>query len=155
VSTPDPQDPYAAPPDTPQPPRQRRPRPKVKAPDDHPAARAGRLAMLVGIAGVGMTILLFPVGLMLDAVAVLLGTRARKRGREAGVRAPGALAAIILGASSGAVALAVLAVLGPQLVTYSECLSGANTEIAKQNCRDALFEQLEQRFGIRLPQSVA
>jgi hypothetical protein len=173
VSTPDSRDPYAPPPDSdepprerpasqpslplprPQPPGERRPRPADKAPRDHPAARGGRIALLIGIAGAGMTILLFPVGLVLDVVAVFLGVRARRRGRKDGVRVPGALAAIILGASSATILLVVLTLLGPQLVSYSDCLSGANTEIAKQNCRTALIQQLEQRFGIRLTQSLS
>jgi len=102
---------------------------------------------------VGLTIVLFPVGLVLDATAVVLGLRARKRAREAGIRAPGALAAVVLGVSSTVLLIGVLAVLGPQLSSYSQCLSGANTEIAKENCRRSLIQELERRFGIDIPQT--
>jgi hypothetical protein len=172
VSTPDPRDPYRPPPDdarpwpssppssppssSPSSPPGRPPRRSAaKAPPDHPAARTARIALLVAIVGVGMTIVLFPVGLVLDAAAVVLGVRARRRARQDDLRAQGALAAIVLGVASAGFVVSMLAVLGPQLSSYSACMSGANTEIAKQNCRTALIQDLERRFGIDLPQSAS
>jgi hypothetical protein len=175
VSTPDPRDPYrppsdagGTPPSSPPPapgtppgapgppgpgPPPRPARTTAKAPADHPAARAARTALLVAVIGVGMTLVLPPAGLVLDATAVLLGVRARRRARKDALRAPGAATAIVLGASCIALVLAVVTVLGPQLSTYSACMSGANTEIAKQNCRTTLIQELERRYGVDLPQS--
>lgn len=138
--------PPAAPPGPPLPPA------LTKAPPDHPAARAGRTALLVAITGVGMTVVLYPVGLVLNVAAVILGVRARRRARSAGFRAPAAAAAISLGACSTVFVLSMVALLGPQLARYQECMSGANTEIAKQNCEAAFVRDVEQRFGVDLPQ---
>jgi hypothetical protein len=126
--------------------------PLHKAPPDHPAARAGRTALLVAIAGVGMTVVVYPVGLVLDLAAVILGVRARRRARTAGFRAPAATTAISLGACSLVFVIGMVALLGPQLARYQECMSGANTEIARQNCETAFIRDVEQRFGVDLPQ---
>jgi hypothetical protein len=171
VSTPDPRDPYrppaepspdggrldaARPEPSPSPPGEPpggrlRPAP-MKAPPDHPTARAARTALLIAITGVGMTIVLLPVGLVLDVAAVILGTRARRRARATGFRAPAAVAAIVLGLSCLGFVLAVLAILGPQLSRYSSCMGAANTEIARQNCENAFVREVEQRFGVDIPQ---
>jgi hypothetical protein len=117
-----------------------------------PAVRSGFAAFYWGVSGLVMSIMFFPVGLVLDVAAVILGVRARRRARAAGVSRGPATAAVCLGAGGVALVGVILALLGPELTSYSSCLSGANTQIAKDNCRTALYDRLERRFHIQLPQ---
>jgi hypothetical protein len=110
---------------------------------------AGRLALVAGLSGLLMSVLP-PVGLVLDALAISIAVRARRITRAHGVAAPGAVTGAILGLAGLALVTTVLAVLWNESRAYEVCIGGANTEIAKQNCRDQLVDDIERRFGVRL-----
>jgi len=121
----------------------------VPPPADAQVVRAGRRAAVTGVAGLVLSVLLFPVGLVLDVAAIVLGVRAR-RAAPAGTRVPGAVAGVALGAVGVLVASTVLAVTAANWSSvrrYEQCSSGANTGLARQDCQDRLRRDLERRFG--------
>lgn len=111
----------------------------------------GRIAVLVGLSGAILSLLFFPVGLVLDVAAIVLGVRALRRVRTRGGRAPGAVAGIVLG-SVGAVLVAlvvtVLGVFWNEVRAYQECMSGANTIRSEEKCTAEFERALRERFGI-------
>jgi len=98
-----------------------------------------------------MSVVVFPVGLVLDIAAIVLGLRARKRAAAAGGHAPGATGAVVagmVGAAFAAGVLTFLAVFWTEFRDYRECLSGANTEIARERCQSVFRGDVEDRLGL-------
>lgn len=116
-----------------------------------PEIPGGRAALFLGLAGLVLSVVVFPVGLVLDISAIILGARARKRAAAAGGHAPGATGAVIagtVGAAFAAGVLTFLAVFWTEFRDYQECLSGANTEIARERCHSVFRSDVEDRFGL-------
>lgn len=113
--------------------------------------RGGRRALMWSVIGLVVVIPLPVLGIFLVILGLVLGVRAHRRARRAGVAAPGAVPAIVIG-SIGAVVALVLGVLGvifwDQLRTYSECMAGAVTNTARSDCREALEAGVRQRIGV-------
>lgn len=132
---------------------------RAMAPD-----RGGPIALLLGIAGVIMSVLFFPVGLALDVAAIVVGVRTlRGRGAHPGretsglnggkrSRAPGAVPGVVLGSVGALLAAIVITVLSffwQEVQSYRECMSGANTIMAQEQCRTAFERSVERRLGLR------
>lgn len=125
--------------------------------------RGGRIALLLAVPGIVLSVFFFPVGLVLDAGAVVIGVRAlrrarRRRTQETGAPqptrqagAPGAIAGIVIG-STGllvvAVVVTVFALFYQEVRSYQECMSGANTIRSQQKCLNQFENAIRERFGV-------
>jgi hypothetical protein len=121
------------------------------------AERGGVRAMFLSITGLLLLFLPIPgvalIGLALLVAGVVNGVRARRRARRILTRAPGAIAAIIIGAIGLCFALAGI-VIGAMVATeysdYQKCRSSALTITDKQTCQDKYFPKIEHK--LHLPQ---
>lgn len=112
--------------------------------------RGGRLSLLLGVPGLLMSFFIFPIGLVLDLAAIVTGVRAlRRSGRgRTGIRE--AVAGIVLGSVGfvfAALFAVVLAVFGNEMLTYRECMAGANTISAREDCQAQLENAVQERLG--------
>lgn len=115
-----------------------------------PIDPGGRRALLLAFVGVVMSVVFFPIGIVLDIAAIVLAFRARKRAAKAGGTAPLSAPAVILGGIGLAFAsglLAFTAVFFNEFRAYQSCMSGANTEVARQECNDEFRIDIENRLG--------
>jgi len=94
------------------------------------------------IGNVRRGVIVVGVAFIIAATALWLSTSAMSRARRGGTGRPrAAVFATVLGTAGlvfSGLALAVFAVLWPQLTQYSNCLSGANTVSAQQACKQQL-----------------
>lgn len=115
------------------------------------ADNGGRIALLLGLSGAVLSVLFFPLGLVLDIAAIAVGTRALRRARGRGTTARGAVPGVVFG-SIGAVLVVVvvtlLALFWQEVRTYQECMSGANTIRSEEKCTAEFEHALRERFGI-------
>ena len=90
--------------------------------------------------------------LVFAAAAIWLGVTASKMARRGGTARPrSAVSGVVLGCIGlilSALWLLVLAVFWPQLNTYYNCLSGANTVTAQQACHDQFTKSVVSEFGV-------
>ena len=96
-----------------------------------------------------MSVVFFPVGIVLDIAAIALGFRARRRAAKAGGTAPFSAPAVVIGGIGLAFAsglLAFTAIFFDEFRAYQSCISGANTEVARQECNDEFRIDVENRF---------
>jgi hypothetical protein len=137
--------------------------PTRQLPPPDPALRQQALAAfalgvlsLVGLAfGLGNLrrgVFVAVVTLLFGAMAIWLGVRARRRARRSGTARPrGATSGIVLGGFGLAFSmlwLLVLAVFWPQLSTYYNCMSGANTVAAQQACHTQLTNSIGGEISV-------
>jgi hypothetical protein len=110
----------------------------------------GRRALLFAVAGAVMSVVFFPVGIVLDVAAIVLAFRARRRAAKAGGTAPMSAPAVVIGGIGLAFAsglLAFTAIFFDEFRAYQLCMSGANTEVARQECNDEFRIDVENRLG--------
>jgi hypothetical protein len=110
----------------------------------------GRWALGLGISGLLASIIAFPLGLPMGIAAIVLAVLARRAGRRQGQVVAGATPGLVLGIVATAFASVLMvtaAVFWNEMLTYSECMSGANTQTAKEHCRNHVEEQILDRFG--------
>lgn len=112
---------------------------------------AGRPILLLGLGGLLLSFPMPPVGIALDLAAILLGIRVLRFARRNDAVAPGAVGGILLASIGLGTLLLILALMGTELRTWADCMSGANTKIARDNCQQQLSDSLERRFGVRIP----
>ena len=137
--------------------------PARQLPPPDPALRQQALAAfalgvlsLVGLAlGLGNLrrgVAVAVVTLLFGVVAIWLGIRARRRAQRSGTARPrGATSGIVLGGFGLAISmlwLLVLAVFWPQLSTYYNCMSGANTVAAQQACHTQLTNSIGGEISV-------
>ncbi|MGA7688920.1 MAG: hypothetical protein WCA29_06785 [Jiangellales bacterium] len=108
-------------------------------------ALALRLA-IISVAAVAAAFFAWPVGAALGVVTVVLALRSKGT-------VPPRVRAIALVAGSIAivvgVAISVVAwVFRTEFLDYNQCVQGANTRQAQQNCQDALTDALTSRLGL-------
>ena len=87
-----------------------------------------------------------PVGALLGVVAIVRAVRSRgtASARTRGlVIAAGTLAALV-----GVVATSMLLVFRVEVSDYRQCLAGANTQQARDNCTSALNDAVTTRLGL-------
>ncbi len=112
------------------------------------ARRAGRVALVLAVAGVALTIVFFPVGALLDLAAVALGIRAVVLARRARVPAAPGGTAIGLGAVAALVAVVLGVVLGifwTEARSFMSCSREAMTTTARDACTAGLRNDLQRR----------
>jgi hypothetical protein len=108
-------------------------------------AQSIRLGVLA-VAAVVTALLAPPVGAVLGLVAVVRAARARG---TAPTRTRGTvIAAGVLAIVVGVLATTVAAVFREEISQYSQCLAGANTVQARENCTTALNDALTTRLGL-------
>ena len=137
--------------------------PARQLPPPDPALRQQALAAfalgvlsLVGLAlGLGHLrrgVFVAVVTLLFGATAIWLGVRANRRARRGGTARPrGTISGIVLGGFGLAFSmlwLLVLAVFWPQLSTYYNCMSGANTVAAQQACHTQLTNSIGSEISV-------
>lgn len=118
----------------------------VSEPDDAATrAQAVRLSV-VAVVAVAASFVAPPVGGLLGLVAIVRAVRSRGtvptriRGL---VIAAGTLAAVV-----GVVATSLLILFRVEVSDYRQCLAGANTQQARDNCTAALNDALTTRLGL-------
>ncbi len=121
------------------------PPPGSVEPTPQSRALALRLA-IISVAAVAAAFFAWPIGAVLGVVTVVLAVRSKGS-------VPPRVRAIALAAGSIAivvgVAVSVVAwVFRTELVDYNQCVQGANTRQAQQNCQDALTDALTSRLGL-------
>jgi hypothetical protein len=148
--------PVGTPPPYGQPPAQGAPSSSGAGPDWPPAGTTGpvdpggRRALLFAVAGAVMSVVFFPIGIVLDVAAIVLAFRARRRAAKAGGTAPMSAPAVVIGGIGLAFASGLLAFTGiffDEFRAYQSCMSGANTEVARQECNDEFRIDVENRLG--------
>lgn len=127
------------------------PRPPARPEDVASARRLGRLGIYTAVMGVVCSLVFFPVGFVIDIVAIVLGIRARRRAVAAGISEGSGVVSVVLGAvglSLAIVLAAVVAVFWTEIRDYRSCASGANTHAASADCEAALRDDLMRRVGV-------
>jgi hypothetical protein len=120
------------------------------APGSGPIDPGGRRAFLFAVAGAVMSVVFFPIGMVLDIAAIVLAFRARRRAARSGGTAPLSAPAVVIGGIGLAFAsglLAFTAIFFDEFRGYQSCMSGANTEVARQECNDEFRMDVENRLG--------
>lgn len=115
------------------------------------ARRLGRLAVYNAVVGVIFSLLFFPVGLVFDVIAIVLGIRARRAAVVAGRSEASGVLAVVLGGVGLSMALvlgALLAAFWTEIGDYRSCARGANTHAASADCQAALQDDLLRRLGL-------
>jgi hypothetical protein len=132
-------------------------------PPPDPALRQRALAALIlgmlsliglalGLGNLHRGIYVAVLTLLFGATAIWLGVGANGGARRGGTARPrGARAGIVLGGlglAFSAFWLLVLAVFWPQLNTYYNCLTGANTVSAQQACHSQFTNSVGSELGV-------
>lgn len=114
------------------------------------ALRKARLTVLLGMVAVFAGIFAAPVGILLGGLVIVRAlmlrpelARARIGGGPVAVSVASGAFAVVAGLLISIVGL----VFADELLDFRECLSGANTEIAKDACYTNLEEALTGRLG--------
>ncbi len=119
------------------------------------AERGGVRAMFFSITGLLLLFLPVPgvalIGLALLIAGVVGGIRARRRARRILTRAPGAIAAVVVGAiglSLAAAGIALGAMVATEFNGYQKCRSSSLTITDKQTCQDRYFPKMEHKLHL-------
>src|SRR5215468_938148 len=110
------------------------------------------IGLSLGLGNLRRGILVAVLALLFAATAIWLGVTASKMARRGGTARPrSAVSGVVLGSVGlilSALWLLVLAVFWPQLNTYYNCLSGANTVTAQQACHDQFTKSVGSEFSV-------
>lgn len=115
------------------------------------AVRFGRLAVFNAVVGLFFSFVFFPIGIIFDVVAIVLGIKARRAAVLAGRGEGAGVFAVVVGSIGVALATVlatVLAVFWTEMQTYWDCTSGANTNTAQSQCNEVLEEDILRRLGL-------
>lgn len=124
------------------------PSPGEEAQPPGPAAsRQARLVGLLAVLAVVTAVALPPVGVVLGAVTLVSAVRQRTGARFLRMPARGAsMAGGLIALVVGGVLSVVSVVFGDELGRHGECLAGANTRVAEQNCHDEFRDAWQRRL---------
>jgi ABC-type amino acid transport system permease subunit len=110
------------------------------------------VGLALGLGNLRRGVVVAVVTLLFGVLAIWLGVRARRRAQRSGTARPrGATGGIVLGGFGLAFSmlwLLVLAVFWPQLSTYYNCMSGANTVAAQQACHTQLNNSIGGEISV-------
>jgi hypothetical protein len=110
------------------------------------------VGLALGLGNLRRGVFVAVLALLFGVTAIWLGVRANRRARRGGTARPrGAISGIVLGGFGLAFSvlwLLVLVVFWPQLNTYYNCMSGANTVTAQQACRTQLTNSIGSEISI-------
>jgi hypothetical protein len=132
------------------------------------ARKQGRFALLFGIGGLLASLFLFPIGLSLGVAGIVFfligpglgiagivfGVLARRVGRSSRVVVAGAVPGLALGIVATVFASllsVVVVVFWNEAVDYQECMSGANTQTARDGCQQEVEQRIRERMGTPPP----
>ena len=110
------------------------------------------VGLALGLGNLRRGVFVAVVTLLFGATAIWLGVRANRRARRGGTARPrGTISGIVLGGFGlgfSMLWLLVLAVFWPQLSTYYNCMSGANTVAAQQACHTQLTNSIGGEISV-------
>jgi len=110
------------------------------------------VGLALGLGNLRRGVFVAVLTLLFGVTAVWLGVRANRRARRSGTARPrGAVSGVVLGGFGLAFSmlwLLVLAVFWPQLSTYYNCMSGANTVTAQQACHTQLTNSIGGEISV-------
>jgi hypothetical protein len=110
------------------------------------------IGLMLGLGNLRRGIFVAALTLVFAAVAIWLGITSSRKARRSGTARPrGAVSGVVLGVFGLAISalwLMVLAVFWPQLSTYYNCMSGANTVTAQQACHDQFTDSVGSEMSI-------
>jgi ABC-type amino acid transport system permease subunit len=108
--------------------------------------------LALGLGNLRRGVFVVVLTLLFGVTAIWLGVRAGRRARRSGTARPrGATTGIVLGGFGLGLSmlwLLVLAVFWPQLSTYYNCMSGANTVAVQQACRTQLTNSIGGEISV-------
>jgi hypothetical protein len=112
----------------------------------------GLVGLALGLSNLHRGIYVAVLTLLFGATAIWLGVGANRSARRSGMARPrGARAGVVLGGlglAFSALWLLVLAVFWPQLNTYYNCLSQANTPSAQQACHSQFTNSVGSELSV-------
>jgi len=112
----------------------------------------GLIGLALGLGNLRRGIFVAVLTLLFGATAIWLGASANRSARRNGTARPrGARAGVVLGGlglAFSAFWLLILAVFWPQLNTYYNCVSGAETVAAQQTCHSQFTNSVGSEIGI-------
>jgi hypothetical protein len=110
------------------------------------------LGLTLGLGDLRRGVYVAVLTLLFAGTATWLGVVTSRKARRTGTARPrGAIAGIVLGGfglAFSALWLMVLAVFWPQLSTYYNCMSGANTVAAQQACHNQFTNSVGNEISI-------
>ena len=110
------------------------------------------LGLAFGLGNLHRGVVVAVLTLLFGVTAIWLGIRANRRARRNGTARPrGAISGIVLGGFGlgfSVLWLLVLAVFWPQLNTYYNCMSGANTVATQQACHAQLDKSISSQISV-------
>jgi hypothetical protein len=110
------------------------------------------LGLALGLGNLRRGVFVAVVTLLFAVIAIWLGIHTNRGARRSGTARPrGAVSGIVLGGfglAFSALWLLLLAVFWPQLNTYYNCMSGANTVAAQQVCHNQLTNSIRGELGV-------
>jgi hypothetical protein len=112
--------------------------------------RGGVIALMLGVAGI-FFVIFPPLGLAFGILSIRAAVRARRRAAADGIVAPGAGAGLATGIAAtiaSTIVMIVAVLFFSELRDYQDCMAGANTNTAEDDCRDQLNTAIERRLGI-------
>jgi hypothetical protein len=115
------------------------------------AERGGTRSLVMAMAGLVLTFLFLPVGLVLCVGAVVTGVRSRRRARRVLTPAPGAVPGVVIGSIGlllSVISIVLAGVVWTDLSRYTECRQSAITIDDRQSCQDTYFPRMERRLHI-------
>jgi hypothetical protein len=121
-------------------------RPENPAPEIQQRAWAALTLSVLSLLGITLignltrAVYVLAMTLLFSVVALWLAVTAMSRAKRGGsLRPRGAIGGVVLGVIGlgfSGLLLIAFTVLGPQLTQYANCLSGANTQAARQACQN-------------------
>ena len=110
------------------------------------------VGLALGLGNLRRGVFVAVLTLLFGLTAIWLGVRANRRARRSGTARPrGAVSGVVLGGFGRGFSmlwLLVLAVFWPQLSTYYNCMSGANTVAAQQACHTQLTNSIGGEISV-------
>jgi hypothetical protein len=110
------------------------------------------LGLALGLGNLRRGLYVAVLTLLFAVTAIWLGAGANRRARRSGVARPrGAISGVVLGGfglAFSALWLLVLAVFWPQLSTYYNCMSSANTVAAQQACHTQFTNSVGSEISV-------
>jgi hypothetical protein len=117
-------------------------------PRSAPAGKPRRSGLVIGLVSLPVTVLFFPVGLVMGVLAIVTSIRALRKGGPAIVGR--AVTGLLAGALSTVIALLCFAFiigLWPQYKAFTHCQNTAVTIRDKNVCQNQFRSDIEHRFG--------
>lgn len=114
-----------------------------------PDGKPPRTGLIIGLVSIPMTILFFPIGLVLGVIAIVTAIRALRKGGPSVVgKSVGGLLAGAASTLIAALCLVFLIGFWPQYRSFIDCQSSAVTIQDKNTCQNEFRGDVEKRLGL-------